>query len=117
MAASAEAEPRAERAPRRVFISYARKDGSGTAHRLRDTLNAAGCVVWLDTDRIRGGASWSKEIEAALDNCDVLIAVLSEDSYISEVCRAEQMWALEDGSVSSPSWPRPRRRVLSTCSL
>ena len=86
MAASAGAESTPQKSPRRVFISYSRKDGSDTAHRLRDTLKAAGCDVWLDTDRIRGGASWSKDIETALNNCDVLIAVLDRSDCFRPLC-------------------------------
>jgi hypothetical protein len=52
---------------RRVFVSYARKDGADTAQHLRRALEAADCEVWVDTERIPGGASWSKEIEHALE--------------------------------------------------
>jgi WD40 repeat protein len=112
MAASAGAESKPQKIPRRVFISYSRKDGSDAAHRLRDALITAGCDVWLDTDRIRGGASWSKDIEAALNHCDVLIAVLTEGSFVSEICRAEQIWALEVGKhvipvLAAANAPRP----------
>jgi WD40 repeat protein len=101
-----------ERAARSVFISYSRKDGVAAAHRLREVLTGAGCEVWLDTERIRGGSSWSKAIEEALDRCDVLVAVLSEGSYVSEICRAEQMWALREGKrvipvLAIPAAPRP----------
>ena len=97
---------------RSVFISYSRKDGIDAAHRLRDTLRAAGCEVWLDTERISGGASWSKVIEEALNSCHVLIAVLTEGSFVSEICRAEQMWALREGKQVIPllvtaNAPRP----------
>jgi hypothetical protein len=112
MATSAEAELKAEKAPRRVFISYSRKDGSATAHHLRDILQAANCDVWLDIDRIPGGSSWSRVIEDALNNCHVLIAVITDGSYVSEICRAEQMWALREGKhvipvLATPNAPRP----------
>jgi hypothetical protein len=112
MAASSEAGPGAAKTPRRVFISYSRKDGSSQAHQIRDSLEAAGCDVWLDTDRIPGGASWSRDIEAALSDCDVLIAVLTEGSFVSEICRAEQMWALEERKqvipvLATANAPRP----------
>src|SRR5690242_1681154 len=87
---------------RRVFISYARKDGTPAAQGLRERLREAGCEVWLDTANIGGGASWSKEIEAALKDCDVLIAVLTPASFISEICRAEQIWALDEGKLVIP---------------
>src|SRR5262249_19089672 len=62
----------------------------------------AGCEVWLDIINIRGGASWSKEIEGALNNCDALVAVLTPASYVSEICRAEQIWALDKGKPVLP---------------
>jgi WD40 repeat protein len=89
-------------APRRIFISYARKDGAETAQTLRTTLEAANHTVWLDTDRIHGGASWSKAIESALNNCDVLLAILTPAAYLSEICRAEQIWALDEGKLVIP---------------
>ena len=99
-AASVEATPLV----RRVFISYARKDGAATSHRLRDLLREMNFDVWLDTDpgRINGGASWSKKIEQALNACDVLVAVLTPASYVSEICRAEQIWALDEGKMVIP---------------
>jgi hypothetical protein len=87
MAGSNGDEPKGKNTPRRVFISYSRKDGSETARRLCDTLTDAGCDVWLDTDRIPGGASWTKDIERALNNCHVLLAVLTEGSFVSGVVR------------------------------
>jgi WD40 repeat protein len=97
---------------RRVFISYARKDGSETAQCLRNLLHGPNCEVWLDTEKIRGGASWSKALEQALNACDVLIAVLTPASYISEICRAEQIWALDEGKrvipvLAGPGAPVP----------
>jgi len=70
---------------RRVFISYAHQDGRDTAERLSDLLHGAGCQVWLDANRIRGGTSWGREIERALNDCDVLLAVLTPASYVSEI--------------------------------
>src|SRR5215471_19516343 len=87
---------------RRAVISYARKNGTPAAQRLNELLREAGCDVWLDTTNIRGGASWSKEIEAALNGCDVLVAVLTPASYVSEICRAEQIWALDEGKLVIP---------------
>lgn len=87
---------------RRVFISYSRTDGTATAESLRELLHQAGCEVWLDTSNIRGGASWSKAIEAELNGCDVLVAVLTPASYVSEFCRSEQIGALDEGKVVIP---------------
>jgi hypothetical protein len=102
MATPSSGEPISKGSARRVFISYSRKDGKHAAQDLRDVFQRAGCDVWLDTDRIRGGASWGKDIEAELNRCEVLVAVLTEGSYVSEICRSEQIWALEEGKVVIP---------------
>jgi hypothetical protein len=102
MARPSAAKPKRKRLARRVFLSYARKDGTDTAQHLGDVLRGAGCEVWLDTERIRGGASWSKEIEVALIGCEVLVAVLTPAAYVSEICRAEQIWALDEGKLVIP---------------
>ena len=82
--------------PRRqlVFISYARRDADQLALRLSRDLESHGYDCWLDTARIDGGASWTVEIEAAIDRCDVLLALLTPGSYDSDICRAEQLRAL-----------------------
>src|SRR3954447_24394202 len=110
MARPSAAKPKRKRSARRVFLSYARKDGTDTAQHLGDVLRGAGCEVWLDTERIRGGASWSKEIEVALIGCEVLVAVLTPAAYVSEICRAEQIWALDEGKLVIPGWRLPVRR-------
>src|SRR5690348_5150451 len=78
----------------RVFISYARKDAAQLALRLQADLQSNGYDTWLDTARIRGGASWTVEIEKAIDNCDVAVVLLTPGSYVSHICRAEQLRAL-----------------------
>jgi TIR domain len=87
---------------RAVFISYARKDGAELAHRLRGDLKREGFEVWLDTREIAGGTTWTKEIEEALDNADVVVALLTSGSYASEICRAEQLRALRHGKCVIP---------------
>jgi WD40 repeat protein len=96
---------------RRVFLSYARKDGQGAALRLRDDLEAAGFQVWQDVQAIRGGTSWTKEIEKGLSWCDTLVAVLTPASYQSEFCRAEQLMALDDGKAVIPVMAAPGVQV------
>jgi len=108
----ASAKSKTKPSPRRVFISYARKDGATLAHQLRDFLAQSNFGPWLDTHQIDGGASWSRNIEDAIDNSHALIAILTEGSYVSEICRAEQMRALRAGKTVIPvlaksTAPRP----------
>src|ERR1035437_9290823 len=86
----------------RIFVSYARKDGAELALRLQKDLTAAGYDVWLDTKRIRGGESWTVEIEAAIDRADVVLALLTPGSYVSAICRCEQLRSLRKGKCVIP---------------
>ena len=88
--------------PSRVFISYARKDGAALAQRLQEDLNKQGFDAWLDTQRIGGGAVWSMEIERQIDAREVMIALMTPGSYSSEICRAEQLLALDHGKRVIP---------------
>jgi hypothetical protein len=86
----------------KIFLSYARKDGSELAGRLCDDLKARGFEAWLDKHRIAGGASWTDEIEQALDAAAFFLAVMTRGSYESEICRAEQLRALRKGKLVIP---------------
>lgn len=86
----------------RVFISYAHRDGADLAQRLHADLISHGVSTWLDQQRLAAGACWSVEIERALDACDVVLALLSEGSYTSEVCRGEQMRGLRRNKCVIP---------------
>ena len=86
----------------RVFISYAHKDGSQLAEQLRHDIGREGYEVWVDTSRLNGGASWTAEIELALDRSDVVLALLSRGSFISDTCRAEQLRSLRKGKCVIP---------------
>src|SRR5689334_19742764 len=56
----------------------------------------------MDTSGIASGAVWTTDIEQAIDGCDVFLAILSQGSYRSDICRAEQLWALEKGKRAIP---------------
>lgn len=78
-----------------IFLSYARKDASALAQRLAAGLTSGGYDVWLDKQRIEGGASWSRDIEQAIERAGVMVALLSHASYESRVCRGEHLTALD----------------------
>jgi TIR domain len=88
--------------PSRIFISYARKDGAALAQRLQSDLRNEGFDAWLDTQRIAGGAVWSEEIEGAIKSRGVMVALMSPGSYSSEICRSEQLLALDQGNRVIP---------------
>ena len=85
-----------------VFISYARRDGKTLALRLQKDLTAAGLDIWLDTERIEGGVSWTRAIEDGIDRAKVVLALLTPGSYVSDICRAEQLRSLRKGKCVIP---------------
>jgi hypothetical protein len=62
----------------RVFISYRRDDSRGSAGRLYDELcdQLGADVVFRDLDDIEPGEQYDQVIDAAVDACDALIAVI-----------------------------------------
>jgi WD40 repeat protein len=86
----------------RVFISYARKDGAALAQRLQQDLKAQGLDAWLDTQRIGGGRVWGTQIEREIDARQVTVAVLTDGSYKSGMCRGEQIRAMRKGKRLIP---------------
>ena len=88
--------------PSRIFISYARKDGSVLAQYLQSALTKEGFDTWLDEQRLHGAMVWSREIEHEIDTREVTLALLSPGSYASEICRAEQLRALDKGNRVIP---------------
>jgi hypothetical protein len=46
---------------------------------------------------LHGGDIWTREIEDALDQAEVVLAFLSHGSFASDTCRAEQSWSLDAG--------------------
>ena len=86
----------------RIFISYARSDGTPLAERLYKDLEARGLEAFLDKTGIGGGDLWSTKIEQALDQADVVLALLTPGSYSSRVCRGEQLRAFRKGKLVVP---------------
>lgn len=92
---------------RRIFISYAREDARDIALRLYDDLKGAGHDAWLDLSEIDAGASWARDIEMAIEGADLVLALLSAGSYVSDICRAEQLRALRKGKRLIPVLVQP----------
>ena len=78
----------------KIFISYAREDSRDIAIQIHDDLVSAGHDAWLDLSEIQAGASWSRDIELAIESAEIVLTILSVGSYVSEICRAEQLRAI-----------------------
>jgi TIR domain len=62
----------------RIFISYRREDTSSYAGRLYDSIVArvGADQVFMDIDTIRPGSDFTEVLDAALHECDVLLALI-----------------------------------------
>lgn len=69
------------------FVSYSRRQ-SDIAAPLRDLLRAYS-TTWFDVDEIALGDDWRKEIAIAIDACDELVLLVSDDSLSSPVVAEE----------------------------
>lgn len=60
-----------------VFLSYGRRDASNFVERLAKDLSDAGHRVWRDISDLEVPRSWDTQLSRAIDNSDVLVAVLT----------------------------------------
>jgi formylglycine-generating enzyme required for sulfatase activity len=65
-----------------IFISYNHKD-TEYAHKFADALRSKGFAVWID-DAIEYGSEWPSEIQEHLDECDLLVVIMTPASYRSK---------------------------------
>ena len=82
----------------KLFLSYSRKDAP-LAKRFTRWLEQRGHDVWRDEDNIRGGASFSSEIERALHDCDAVLVLWSAHSVQSPWVRDEAGFGRDAGKL------------------
>jgi hypothetical protein len=92
----------------RVFISYSRKDEE-FVRRLATDLDGFDADVWIDVEDIRSGDDWSDSIQQALDDCQVMILVISPDSMASSNVADEWKYFRDEGKPVIPVLLEPAR--------
>lgn len=73
----------------KVFLSYARKDGSAFAEDLVDALEVAGFDAFLDRNDIAAGEDWEKRLEGLIAAADTIVFIVTPGSVASERCAWE----------------------------
>jgi hypothetical protein len=73
----------------KIFISYSRRDASGTAKEVHDYLTEIGHhEVFMDTSDIHGGDEWWKIIQDNISDCHIFIIIVTRAAlqrpYIKE---------------------------------
>ncbi len=87
-----------------VFISYARKDYH-FVERLRASLDDAGISYWIDHEELATGTpNWERAIKQAIKDCDLVIWVVTPESYSSEYVQGEIVYAESYQRKIFPVW-------------
>jgi hypothetical protein len=81
-------------APVDVVVSYSRTD-SDFVDRLEADLNAHQVTTWVDRRKLEGGQAWNAEIRSAIDQCRILLVLISPDALGSPWVRQEYRYALK----------------------
>jgi hypothetical protein len=79
--------------PRRLFISYARRDAAAVNDLDRDLVRA-NHQVWFDR-KLEGGQRWWDEVLKQIQACELFVFVLSPHVLKSKACRAELAYAAD----------------------
>ena len=72
--------------PSRVFISYARSDGSDFAAGLRKKFEKEHISLWQDVIRLHSGKDWWQQITNALDSVAYMVLMTAPECLRSEWC-------------------------------
>jgi hypothetical protein len=78
----------------KLFISYSRRQ-TPFVDRLADKLEDDGYSLWLDYQSLVPARPWLEQIEAGLDNADMLLLVVSKESLASPHVEPEWKGALQ----------------------
>jgi tetratricopeptide (TPR) repeat protein len=87
--------------PITIFISYARTDTNFVNH-LEADLQMRSFRTWVDRRKLEGGQDWLDGIQQAIEQCQVLLVVLSPDAVASKYVRMEYRHALRMGKLVIP---------------
>ena len=76
-----------------LFICYSRRDSEDNALRLYDELTAGPprYEVWIEQRKLRPGVNWALSISDALQNCEALLFLITEDS-VSKASNCNSEW-------------------------
>jgi hypothetical protein len=78
-----------------IFISYAREDETAAASVVRE-LQAAGCMVWFDRERLEAGQDWHNSLEDEVKRrCGLFLSVISRTTEATRESyyHLERNWA------------------------
>jgi hypothetical protein len=84
-----------------IFLNYARQN-TQSADLLISLLEKEGFSVWVDRTRIYGADIWLEDIAKAIDECSIILALLSSASAERPMVQQEIIYAFEQGKKILP---------------
>lgn len=87
---------------REIFISYSRKDKNLVHPFIKQINQALGIECWLDLDGIESGEKFQRKLMKAIDECKIVLFMLSDNSLVSEWTEREVMYAEGEGKRIVP---------------
>lgn len=94
----------------KVFISYSRNDKSFVLN-ITGKLAEMGIDYWVDLEGISVGSKWSSSIQQALDECDVMILVVSPSSMNSKNVEDEWNYYQDEDKSIIPLLIDPKTKI------
>lgn len=84
-----------------VFVSFQSNDRD-VAESIADAISGAGFSAWCYTQHVKGGADYTDVAARAIQDCDVMIVVITNHSLASDHVNSEIVIAKESGKQKMP---------------
>lgn len=88
--------PTSWKRPAHVFISYSRSEAMLVEY-LGERLRDRGLRTWIDFQNLEPGTPWQQQLDAGVDDADIVVLVVSERAVASEHVASEWKRALAHG--------------------
>jgi hypothetical protein len=98
----AETDERGKRKPL-IFISYRHRDADAAA-KVSTLCEQAGLEPWTDR-RVEAGSDWRREVEAAVERCDVVLLLISAPDLQAELTSPFEWSAICERRWRNPDLP------------
>lgn len=87
---------------REIFISYSRKDKAIVLPYVNQITEAVGKDCWIDLKGVESGVEFEEVIIKAIDECQVVLFMLSDSSLLSKWTKREVIYAEDEGKRIIP---------------
>lgn len=86
----------------KIFVSYSRQDEAFARKMAVWLAKTLGLGVWIDVDDIQPGVKWSAAIQDGLDNCEVMVVIVTPEAMQSVNVEDEWQYFIDLGKPVVP---------------